>query len=29
MPLINDLKIRIIFKDKAREKGAGVIDFIY
>ena len=27
-PLINDLEIRIIFKDKAREKGAGVMDFI-
>ena len=28
-PLINNLEIRIIFKDKAKEKGAGVIDFIY
>ena len=28
-PLINNLEIRIIFKDKAREEGAGVIDFIY
>ena len=29
MPLINNLEIKIIFKDKAREKGVGVIDFIY
>ena len=29
MPLINDLKIRIIFKDKTKEKGVGVIDLIY
>ena len=29
MPLINNLKIRIIFKDKAKEEGAGVTDFIY
>ena len=28
-PLINDLEIRIIFKDKTKEEGAGVIDFIY
>ena len=28
-PLINDLEIGIIFKDKAREEGKGVIDFIY
>ena len=27
-PLINNLEIRIIFKDKAKEEGAGVIDFI-
>ena len=29
MPLINDLEIRIIFKDKAKEKGVGITDFIY
>ena len=29
MPLINNLKIKIIFKNKAKEEGAGVIDFIY
>ena len=29
MPLINNLEIRTIFKDKAKEEGAGVIDFIY
>ena len=29
MPLINNLEIRIIFKDKAKEEGAGVIDLIY
>ena len=29
MPLINNLEIRIIFKDEAGEKGAGIIDFIY
>ena len=29
MPLITDLKIKIIFKDKAKEKRVGVIDFIY
>ena len=29
MPLINDLKIRIIFKDKTKEEGVGVTDFIY
>ena len=28
-PLINDLEIKIIFKDKAKEKGVGVTDFIY
>ena len=28
-PLIKDLEIRIIFKDKTKEKGVGVIDFIY
>ena len=28
IPLINDLKIRIIFKDKAKEKGVGVTDLI-
>ena len=28
-PLINNLEIRIIFKDKARKEGAGIIDFIY
>ena len=27
-PLINNLEIRIIFKDKAKEEGVGVIDFI-
>ena len=29
MPLINNLKIKIIFKNKAKEEGAGVIDLIY
>ena len=29
MPLINNLKIRIIFKNKTKEEGVGVIDFIY
>ena len=29
IPLINNLEIRIIFKDKAKEKGVGVINFIY
>ena len=29
IPLINNLEIRIIFKDKAREKGVGITDFIY
>ena len=29
MPLINNLKIKIIFKDKTREEGVGVTDFIY
>ena len=28
-PLIKDLEIRIIFKDKAKEEGAGITDFIY
>ena len=28
-PLINNLEIRIIFKDEAGEKGVGVIDLIY
>ena len=28
-PLINDLEIGIIFKDKAKEEGVGVIDLIY
>ena len=28
-PLIKDLEIRIIFKDKAKEEGVGIIDFIY
>ena len=28
-PLINNLEIRIIFKDKARKEGVGVTDFIY
>ena len=28
MPLINNLKIGIIFKNKAEEEGVGVIDFI-
>ena len=28
-PLINNLEIRTIFKDKAREEGVGIIDFIY
>ena len=29
MSLINNLKIKIIFKDKAKEEGIGIIDFIY
>ena len=29
MPLINNLKIRIIFKNKAREEGVGITDLIY
>ena len=29
MPLINNLEIRIIFKNEAKKEGAGVIDFIY
>ena len=28
-PLIKDLEIRIIFKDKTKKKGAGVTDLIY
>ena len=28
IPLIKDLKIRIIFKNKTEEKGVGVTDFI-
>ena len=28
-PLINNLKIRIIFKNKAREEGVGITDLIY
>ena len=28
IPLINNLKIKIIFKNKTREKGADIIDFI-
>ena len=27
-PLINNLEIKTIFKDKAKEKGVGVMDFI-
>ena len=29
MPLINNLEIRTIFKDKTEEEGAGVTDLIY
>ena len=29
MPLINNLEIKIIFKDKTKEEGVGVMDFIY
>ena len=29
MPLINNLEIRTIFKNKTKEEGVGVIDFIY
>ena len=29
MPLINNLEIKTIFKDKTGEEGAGVTDFIY
>ena len=29
MPLINNLEIRTIFKDKAEKEGVGVTDFIY
>ena len=28
-PLINNLEIRTIFKNKTKEEGAGVTDFIY
>ena len=28
IPLINNLEIKTIFKDKAEEEGVGVIDFI-
>ena len=28
-PLINNLKIRTIFKNKTEEEGVGVTDFIY
>ena len=28
-PLINNLEIRIIFKDKTKEEGVGVTDLIY
>ena len=28
-PLIKDLEIKTIFKDKAGEEGAGIIDLIY
>ena len=28
-PLIKNLEIRIIFKDKTKEEGVGVTDFIY
>ena len=28
-PLINNLEIRIIFKNKAKEEGVGIMDFIY
>ena len=29
IPLINDLEIGTVFKDKAGEEGVGVIDLIY
>ena len=29
MPLINDLEIKIIFKNKARKEGVGITDLIY
>ena len=29
IPLINDLEIRTIFKNKVKEEGVGVTDFIY
>ena len=29
IPLINDLEIRTIFKNKTKEEGVGVTDFIY
>ena len=28
-PLINNLEIRIIFKDKTKKEGVGITDFIY
>ena len=28
-PLINNLEIRIVFKDKAKEEGVGITDLIY
>ena len=28
-PLINNLEIKIIFKNKTREKGVSITDFIY
>ena len=28
-PLINNLEIKIIFKDKAKEEGVGITDLIY
>ena len=29
MPLINNLKIKTIFKNKAKEEGVNIMDFIY
>ena len=29
MPLINNLKIKIIFKNKTKEEGVGITDLIY
>ena len=29
IPLINNLEIRTIFKDKAKEEGVSITDFIY